>query len=179
MQNLNLITLKEASSYLRVSHSTLYKLVEKGRIPATKVGGGWRFRKESLDHWLNRFSQSNYTVLIVDDDEVIRETIKTIVTREGYRAAAVESGEKALEEIQKKHYDLIFLDLVLPGISGLEVIKHLKTIGEKTLVTVITGYGDDPIAMEAMSLGPILMIRKPFRIEDIVQVLNMVMATRF
>ena len=97
---------------------------------------------------------------------------------EGYEVVAVASGERALEELEKQHFDLIFLDLVLPGLSGVDVLRAIKERNQRTLVAVITGYGDDPIAMEAMSLGPLFFIRKPFKMSDITEVLDAVMRPR-
>lgn len=64
-----LMNVKEAASYLRVNYMTVYKMVKTKRIPATKMGGNWRFKKEFLDQWLLRNTTSgNGTILIVDDD---------------------------------------------------------------------------------------------------------------
>jgi excisionase family DNA binding protein len=174
-----LMTVKEAASYLRLKNSTLYKLAQKGKVPASKVGGAWRFSKKMLDDWLSR--QSHFTrgiVLVVDDDARVRDILQDVIIEQGYQVVAAENGEKAIEEMKKQHFDLVFLDLVLPGLSGIEVLRLLKVKGEKAVVAIVTGYGDYPIALEAMSVGPLLLIRKPFQVEDVVEVLNIVMKAR-
>jgi DNA-binding NtrC family response regulator len=90
----------------------------------------------------------------------------------------VGSGEKALEELDKRRFDLIFLDLVMPGISGVEALSAIKAKDDKAVVVIVTGHGDDPLALEAMSLGPLFLIRKPFRVSDITEVLNAVVRVR-
>jgi len=174
-----LMTIKEAARYLRVNYSTLYKLAQKRKVPASKVGGTWRFKKEILDDWLGRqYHQGEGKVLVVDDDARVREVLRDVVIDQGYQVVDIENGERAIEEMEKQHFDLVFLDLVLPGLSGVDVLDKLKAKDEKATVAIITGYGDDAIALEAMSMGPLLLIRKPFRVEDVVRVLNIVMKAR-
>ena len=170
-----LLTIKETAEYLRISSSTIYKLVEKGKIPGSRIGGSWRFSRKVLDDWLNsQFLKSRGMVLIVDDDARVRNVLGDIIIEQGYQVVAVENGERAIEEVEKQRFVLVFLDLVLPGLSGVEVLRKLKARDKRAMVAIITGYGDYPIALEAMSLGPLLLIRKPFRVADIMQVINIV-----
>ena len=174
-----LMTLKEAANYLRLSCSTLYKLARRGKVPSSKVGGTRRFNRKTLDDWLmSQWGQVKGTVLVIDDDARVRDILQEIIVSHGHRAIAVENGEMAIEEMERQHFDLVFLDLVLPRLSGIEVLRWLKAKAEKTVVALVTGYGDYPIAMEAMAMGPILLIPKPFNVEDVVAVLNMVMRIR-
>jgi excisionase family DNA binding protein len=173
------MTAKEAAEYLKLNYMTVYKLAQRGRIPASKIGGNWRFKKEMLDEWIARQATVvDGVVLVVDDDPRVRELLTDIISAQGYKVVAVESGEKALEEVERRHYDLIFLDLVLPGMSGVETFSAIKAKDKKATVVIITGYGDDAIAIEAMSRGPLFLIRKPFRVEDVVEVLNIVVKAR-
>ncbi len=175
----NLMTAKEAAEYLKINYMTVYKLAQRGKIPATKVGGNWRFKKEILDEWIARQATAvRGVVLVVDDDPRVRDVLEDVILAQGYRVAAVGSGEEALAEVERRHFDLIFLDLVLPGISGAEALAAIKEKDKKAVVAIVTGYGDDPIAMEAMALGPLLLIRKPFKPEDILEVLNVVIRAR-
>ena len=175
----NLMTAKEAAEYLKINYMTVYKLAQRGKIPATKVGGNWRFKKEILDEWIARQAAvARGVVLVVDDDPRVREVLEDVISAQGYRVVAVGSGEEALSEVERRHFDLIFLDLVLPGISGAEALAAIKERDKRAVVAIVTGYGDDPIAMEAMALGPLLLIRKPFKPDDIVEVLNVVIRAR-
>ena len=171
----SLMRIKDAAKYLQLHHMTVYKLAQRGKIPACKVGGNWRFQKELLDEWLERESISNkLSILIIDDNPRVRDTLSEIVTTHNCVATMAENGETALNELGKQHFDLVFLDLVLPGLGGVEVLREIKEKYRDTIVVVVTGYGDDAIAVEAMTLGPLLLIRKPFQKKDILEVLNMV-----
>jgi len=171
----DLMTVKEVAEYLKLNYMTVYKLAQKGRIPASKIGGNWRFKKDLLDEWIAKQSTVvEGSVLVVDDDPGVREMLSDIISEQRYRVVAVENGERAIEEMEQQHFDLVFLDLVLPGMSGAEALSAIKQKDEKVIVAIITGYGDDPVAMEAMSLGPLLMIRKPFRVDDILEVISII-----
>lgn len=173
------MTAKEAAEYLRLNYMTVYKLAQKGKIPATKVGGNWRFKKDILDDWLTKQAVSmEGVVLVVDDDPRVRETLRDIISGQGYKVVTVATGEEALEEVDKRHFDLVFLDLMLPGISGSEAFAAIKEKDKRTIVVIVTGYGDEPVAMEAMSLGPLFLIRKPFRVEDVIEALNVAIKIR-
>ena len=171
----DLMTVKEVADYLKLNYMTVYKLAQKGRIPASKIGGNWRFKKELLDEWIAKQSTVvEGSVLIIDDDPGVREMLGDIISEQRYKVVAVDNGERALEEMERQHFDLVFLDLVLPGMTGPETLAAIKNKDDRVIVAIVTGYGDDPIAMEAMSLGPLLMIRKPFRVDDILEVISII-----
>jgi excisionase family DNA binding protein len=176
----SLMTVKEAAAYLRLNYMTLYRLAREGKIPASKVGGNWRFKKTMLDQWLSSQTRAaRGEILVVDDDVRIREVIKDFIDLQGYRTVTVGSGKEAIKQVEEKHFDLIFLDLVLPDVSGVEVMQKIKEKDRKVVIIIVTGYGDDPIALEAMSLGPLLLIRKPLKIADIMEVLDMTMKVSY
>jgi excisionase family DNA binding protein len=169
------MNVKEAASYLRLNYMTVYKLAQKHVIPACKVGGNWRFKKDILDDWVQKKTDAlPGTILVVDDDPMIQEILRSIIENQQYTVFVAGTGEQALELIVRQHYDLIFLDLKLPGISGAELLETIKQKDKESMVVIVTAFGDDPIALKAMSLGPLLMVRKPFREKDILEVLNMV-----
>ena len=172
----NLMAIKETAEYLRLNYMTVYKLAQKGSIPASKVGGNWRFKKETIDNWLTRQTMSGRgAVLVVDDDVMILDLLKEAISEQGYRVVTTQSGDVAIEEVNKQHFALVFLDLVLPGLSGIDTIKAIKERNGNAVTAIVTGYGDDLISQEAMSLGPLVLLHKPFRHRDIVEVLNMEM----
>jgi two-component system response regulator (stage 0 sporulation protein F) len=175
----SLLTIKEAAQYLRLNRMTIYKMAQKGTIPASKIGGNWRFDKNILDKWVAEQVQMNRgSVLIVDDDPQVRILLKEIIAGQGpIQVIDVGNGKEAIEQVDKHHFDLIFLDLKLPVMDGVEVMRAIKAKDENAVVAIITGYSSEPIAMEAMSLGPLLLIRKPFEVSDIIKVLNMVIKT--
>jgi DNA-binding NtrC family response regulator len=109
-------------------------------------------------------------ILIVDDDISVRSILKDIVEDKGYKAIEVENGEKALQIIEDKHPHIIFLDINMPGISGIEVLKRIKkmTPAFNGAIIVITGYGDIKSAVESMKLGAFDFMTKPFGVNEII-----------
>jgi excisionase family DNA binding protein len=170
------MNIKEAAQYLRLNYTTVYKLAQKRHVPAIKVGGNWRFKKDILDEWLSgKATMIKDSVLVVDDDLVIQDLLKEIIEKQGYSVIVAEDGESALREIESHHFDLVFLDLKLSGSSGIDILEGIKEIDRDIVIVIVTGYADDPIALKAMSLGPLLLVRKPFTARDISEVLNIVM----
>jgi two-component system phosphate regulon response regulator PhoB len=103
-------------------------------------------------------------ILVVDDEEDILELIQYNLTREGYLVTGAESGEEALEKARSKSFDLIVLDLMLPGIDGLEVAKSLKS-EEKTKqipIVMLTAKGEEADIVTGLELGADDYITKPF-----------------
>ena len=171
-----LMNIREAAGYLRLSSMTVYRLAQKKAIPAFKVGGNWRFKKDLLDNWLTRKAETGKgAILIIDDDPTICELLREIVQQQGYEVFDVESGEAGLSGISRQLFDLIFLDLMLNGMNGVEILEAIKKKDKNAVVVIITGFADNPLALKAMALGPLLLIRKPFREKDILEVLNIVM----
>lgn len=125
-----------------------------------------------------RSKTAERVVLVVDDDASIRSLLKDVISAHGNKVVAVGSGEEAVEQVKKQHFHLIFLDWKLPGMSGIEALSAIKVEDERTVVVVITGYGDNLMALEKVSLDAQLLISKPFQIKDIVDVLNMVNASK-
>ena len=175
-----MIKVKEVASILNVHPNTVRQWGDKGLIKSYHVGprGDRRFRPEDVENFLSMWRGEGDGVLVVDDDVKILQLIEDIVVGKGYKVTCCETGECALEEINRKRFDLIFLDLVLPEMSGLEVLQQIKAKNGKTVVAIITGYGDYPIALEAMALGPMYFIRKPFQVHEILEVLTAVMGVK-
>jgi len=176
-----LLTVREVAEVLHVHTNTVRHWSDRGLIKTYRVGprGDRRFKASDLNGFITAIRPNlGGAVLVVDDDPGIRQLLEDAVVEQGYKAVAVESGERALEELERQRFDLIFLDLMLPGLSGVDVLRAIKETNRRTVVAVITGYGDDPIALEALSLGPLFLIRKPFKASDITEVLNTMMWAR-
>ena len=107
------------------------------------------------------------TILVVDDEEFIRLTLKRIFDEENYNVILVSSGEEALKKVQEYEIDLALLDINLPGLNGIEVLKKLKAIQPDLLVIVATGYASVESAIESIKLGAYDYIKKPFKADAI------------
>lgn len=115
----------------------------------------------------------NYNVLVVDDEREICILFDKFLTGEGYMVETAMSGKKAISLVGMKHYDVIFLDIVMPGISGIEVLERVKEISPKTKVIIITGRLLDKARMRKLQQkGASGFLHKPFTLEGIMRIIR-------
>ena len=107
------------------------------------------------------------SILIVDDDEVMRETLSDVLRKRGYDIFSVSSGNGALSMIKKNLIDLILLDMKLPDVDGLEVLKKIKEFDTEILVIMMTAYSDVQTAVSSMKSGAYDYINKPFELDEL------------
>lgn len=105
------------------------------------------------------------SILIVDDERGIRETLSAVLRDEGFNADAVESGEECLKAISRRAYGCVLLDVWLPGISGLETLQQMRNSNSDVAVVIISGHGNVETAVRATKLGAFDFIEKPLSIE--------------
>ncbi len=108
---------------------------------------------------------SRYSVLVVDDESGIRESLTDILQDEGYKVQAVESGEACLECLSQQKFDLVMLDIWLPGMDGIETLEKIQALENAPTVIVISGHGTIETAVRATKLGAFDFIEKPLSIE--------------
>jgi DNA-binding NtrC family response regulator len=101
-------------------------------------------------------------ILVVDDELVIRESLKGWLKKGGYQVDTAEGGAKALEMLEDTAYDLLFLDIMMPVMNGIEVLQAVKERYPQTMVVMITAYGSVETAVEAMKGGASDYLMKPF-----------------
>jgi len=106
-----------------------------------------------------------HSVLIVDDEEGIRQSLASVLRDEGYHAEAVESGEACLDFLAKKSCDVILLDIWLPGIDGLQALEKIRALPAPPIVIMISGHGSIETAVRATKLGAFDFIEKPLSLE--------------
>ena len=104
---------------------------------------------------------------VIDDEPVIRDVLGQLLTSEGYEVELSSSGEEALQKCAGQVYDLTLLDLLMPGMEGLEVLKALKKVQSRAVVIIITAYASVESAIEAMKIGAFDYIQKPFKNDDL------------
>ncbi len=107
------------------------------------------------------------TILLVDDENTLRESMGRLLTRTGYSVTAVGSGEEALEKMRDFAFDLVVSDIFLPGIDGLEVLRKLKEKDPEQLVILMTAYASVETAVDALRAGAYDYIMKPIIHEEI------------
>src|SRR6266851_7186596 len=105
------------------------------------------------------------SILIVDDERGIRETLRGVMEDEGFVADAVATGEDCLKALERRAYGCVLLDVWLPGIDGLETLKQLRDAGSEAAVVIISGHGNVETAVRATKLGAFDFIEKPLSIE--------------
>ena len=162
----------EVARYLRVSEKTVYRLLEHGVLPAVKVDEQWRFDKNSIDRWLRSSSSLPSKVLIIDDEESVRDVLKEIMQEIGYSAVCSASAKEALEMLHNERFDLIFLDLKMPLMDGAELFREIRAVSPDMSVVVTTGYPDSDLMVKALSYGPLGVLNKPFNKLDVVKVVH-------
>jgi len=135
----------------------------------SKVGEGTSFilyfpitRENIDDQESEQIIGGSESVLVVDDDDVQRKVSLKILTSLGYKAATVESGEKAIELLRHKPYDLLFLDMIMtPGIDGTETLRRALEINPAQKTIILSGFAESQRVQEALELGAGAFIRKP------------------
>lgn len=106
-------------------------------------------------------------VLVIDDDAVVGRSFDRVLSDKGYEVSTVKSGEEAMETIKNTNFDVVFTDIKMPGMDGLEVTERIKARCPWTPVVVITGYGTQANEVRASVLGANGFVRKPLTPEMI------------
>jgi len=107
-------------------------------------------------------------ILIIDDEDGIRSSLKGILEDENYLVKTTNTGEKGLDMLKGENFDLILLDIWLPEMNGIEVLEKIKTMEEHNQVIMITGHGSVEAAVKATKLGAYDFLEKPLSLEKIV-----------
>lgn len=117
--------------------------------------------------------KSKKTILVVDDDMSITSIFEFILDQANYNSLVASSGEESLEILKSDvPVDLIFLDVKMPGMSGIDAFREIQKIRPFVLVVMMTGYSVDELLKEAFELGAYGVIYKPFDIEEILSVIE-------
>ena len=111
-------------------------------------------------------------ILVVDDEQNIRDGSERVLKRVGYEVLKASTGSEALDLMAEQHIPIILLDLKMPGMDGMDVLKRIRQLDESILVIVITGFATVETAIEAMKLGAYDFIPKPFEPEQLRIVVN-------
>ena len=109
----------------------------------------------------------NGKVLIVDDQFGIRILLNEVFQKEGYQTFQAANGVQALEILTKNKPDIILLDMKIPGMDGIEILKRMKKLNQDIRVIIMTAYGELDMIQEARDLGALTHFAKPFDIDDL------------
>src|SRR3989338_7630917 len=168
-----LLTVREAAQLLRLGEVTVYRLAQRRKIPAVKVGGSCRFNRGLLEDWLMAGgSGAARRILVVDDDPALRRMLQHILTLRGQPPMLAGNVREDQVLLREATFDLVFLDIILPDGSGADVFRAIRAADSSALVVLMTGFPDHPAVAEALSLGPVMLMRKPFGAREIDDVLR-------
>jgi len=137
----------------------------------SEAGKGSRFQfKIPIESAVDR--RPVLKILVVDDDPEICSLLESLLKGNGHLITTAKNGKQAIQYWHEKNseYDVVFLDLMLPGASGVEVIKEIRQIKSRTEVVIITAYPDSKLLFEGMAYGPLTIIAKPFDPKNILEV---------
>ncbi|HEX7086517.1 MAG TPA: response regulator [Vicinamibacterales bacterium] len=177
------LTTEEVIDYLHVNLRTVYRLIKAGTLPAVRVGRQWRVRKADLDAWLEsrgtvRRSRPASTattapvdaprrVLIVDDEPSVRDVLSRTLSMAEYVVEATGDARSALDRLRLADFDLLIADLRMPGMDGLALIREARRLQPSLKVIIVTGYSSEQSAIEAVNLGVVGYLIKPFRVPQV------------
>ena len=169
-----LLTLQEVASYLKMSQQTIYRMAQQSRIPALKVQSRWRFRRSDIESWLSRGNGTDAThILVVDDEPDIADLFVDVLQSNGYQVTIALTGQAAIQKVGQQSFGLIYLDLMLPDISGPETLRAIRQIDDLARVVVITGTQKTDLLHEILELGPFTLLVKPFGAAEIIETARM------
>jgi response regulator RpfG family c-di-GMP phosphodiesterase len=118
------------------------------------------------------FHPDNPRILVVDDEKVIRDILADFLKEEGYVVNTVEDGAQAIEELRRSSYNLVISDLKMPKMGGLELVQKISEESLPVLTVIMTGFGTVETAIEAMKRGAYDYILKPFKVEEVVHIVQ-------
>ena len=107
-------------------------------------------------------------ILLVDDEKVFTDNMSKLLNARGYRVTPVYSGDSAIQHLEEERFDVVVLDLKMPGMDGITTLKEIKKLGLFTETLILTGHGSIDTAMEAIKLGAYDYLTKPCEIDDLV-----------
>jgi len=108
-------------------------------------------------------------ILLVDDEVIFTRNMECLLDARGYRSTAVNSGVEAIRALQNEDFDVVVLDLKMPGMDGLTTLKEIKKLGLFTQTLILTGHGSIDSALEAIKLGAYDYLTKPCQISELVE----------
>jgi excisionase family DNA binding protein len=160
------LTLGQAAKFLGVAQSTIRKWSDQGRVPAFYTPGGHRrYRRRDLETFLDRSGpggrSSGPLVLVVDDDEQLRELVRINLELEGYAVREAGGAEEALSAIEDQAPELVLLDVVMPGIDGWQMLQRMQERFGSIPVIMFSGQVEDG-APNAQQRGARSFVGKPF-----------------
>jgi DNA-binding response OmpR family regulator len=115
-------------------------------------------------------------ILLVDDEDSLRLLVRYELEQRGFLVEEADSGEKAIEKLEQTHYNLVVLDIRMPGMDGLEVLKNIRVNNLADKVIMLTGVDELKISRDSLKFGADDFISKPYEFKQLLATINRVMA---
>lgn len=175
-----LLTIQDVTKILKISRRTVYYWIESGVLNPIRIGSVYRFDPDSIDALSSQGKETpaeKASILAIDDDFLVRESLKVILEREGIGVTLASSGEEALRFIAEKEFDLIVTDVRMPGMNGMETLKAIRAeyakAGKNPVPEIVmTAYEDVNAQNEAAKMGVKEFIYKPFELNHFLNILR-------
>lgn len=163
---LEVLNMDQLAEYLGMSKASIYHLVASGKIPGTKIGKQWRFSRSAIDEWLSKAGKEYIDALVVEDDPVIRDVIVRALRAAGHHTAEADSVQKARTLLDELAFDIVFLDMLLPDGTGLDIVHQIQQMGSTTEVVIVTGNPNHEAVEEVRNKLPyVTILGKPVRLQ--------------
>jgi len=170
------LTLGQAARFLGVAQSTIRKWSDNGQVPTFYTPGGHRrYRRADLHAFLDRSGPAGRpkegpTILLVDDDERVRELVRITLEQEGYRVREAGSADEGMTSIEESRPDLVLLDVLMPQVDGWEMLRRMQErYGTGAIpVVMFSGSAQEGSRAQATSRGARGFVGKPFDLQQLV-----------
>ena len=167
---------------LNLSRGTLFKWEEEGLIsPVPRDWHGWRLYERKHIEEIRRVMEEKQKglpgvllpkVLVVDDEQSILDVVAEAVRLEGCPAVTATGGEEAIRKYWEERPGLVFLDVKMPGVDGIEILRQIKQKNKKAVIVMMTGYPAIGDAVTALKEGALDYLEKPFDIQQVVEIMR-------
>jgi excisionase family DNA binding protein len=175
----DVLAVGDLASYLKLPVSAAYRLVEGRQIPGFKVGRQWRFYRPVLDQWIERKAVTRTaTVLVIDDDPAICDLFATALAGGDREILTATGGEQALVLAKRFPIAVAVLDLVMPGLNGVQTFRRLRALDSSLPVIIVTGFPDSRLLQEALAIGPFTVLAKPVGLQHLRSAVGMLLGRR-
>ena len=166
----DVMNIGELALYLNMSIASVYHLVAAGKIPGVKVGKQWRFSRKVIDDWLQNSGKKPVSVLVVEDDPVIRNLVVGVLQKAGHHCIGAECVKDARTLLEDIEFNVVFLDLLLPDGTGLDVVESAAKLSVVPEITIITGHPDHEMIESVRALLPyVTILNKPVKLETLLE----------
>ncbi len=118
----------------------------------------------------------NKSLLVIDDEKLVRWAIQQIMGRENFRVVSASDGDEAMEKIEQDQFDVIITDLVMPGKNGIDVARKVKTLHPESKVIMMTAYSSELDKDEARKAGVSFFLDKPFQMDEVKRAVSQVLS---